>query len=412
MTSKGRDSMSLTDGPLVSVLTPVYNGEAYLAECIESVLAQTYRNFEYTIVNNCSKDRTLEIALSYAKKDSRVRIHDNKEFVGVIENHNIAFGLMSPSAKYCKVVSGDDYILPECLSKMVEFAEANPSVGIVGSYQLSGDSVRWQGFKYPQSVFTGMEICRQIFLRNEKNFGFGSPTSLMYRADLARSSDAFYPNYSPHADTSACFKHLRNHSFGFVYQVLSYERIHEATQTSESKRLERYLSAVLSDLLHYGPFYLDECEFREKLRKLLKGYHRYLAVDYFVGFRGKEYWDYHKGRLAELGYPLSRLTLFKAAIIALLEEVVNPQQAINKLRLRLSPQSRKPTAETVTTTAPTGGRTNGPNDTGITGLVMSSTRGGAVEHRFGAMENRSAVEQAESSTPTAGVSPSSGRPYR
>ena len=59
---KGRDSMSLPHGPLVSVLTPVYNGEDYLAECIESILAQTYRNFEYTIVNNCSKDRSLEIA--------------------------------------------------------------------------------------------------------------------------------------------------------------------------------------------------------------------------------------------------------------------------------------------------------------------------------------------------------------
>jgi glycosyltransferase involved in cell wall biosynthesis len=53
--------MSL-NGPLVSILTPVYNGEKYLAECIRSVLAQTYQNWEYTIVNNCSTDKTLEIA--------------------------------------------------------------------------------------------------------------------------------------------------------------------------------------------------------------------------------------------------------------------------------------------------------------------------------------------------------------
>jgi len=408
MMSKGRDNMSLpSEQPLVSVLTPVYNGEAYLAECIESVLAQVYRNFEYTIVNNCSKDRSLEIALSYAKKDSRIRVHNNKEFVGVIENHNLAFRLISPSAKYCKVVSGDDYILPECLAKMVEFAEVNPSVGIVGSYQLSGDSVRWQGFKYPQSVLTGMEICRQIFLGNDKNFGFGSPTSLMYRADLVRSTEAFYPNSSPHADTSACFEHLQNHCFGFVYQVLSFERIHEATQTSESKKLERYLSAVLSDLLHYGPFYLDKREFKEQRQRLLKIYHRYLAVDYFVGFRDKEYWDYHKGRLAELGYPLSRLSLFKAAIIAILKEVVNPQQAIRKLRLRLFPRSSKSTVG-AGVPAPAGDRTNGPNDAGISGLVVSSTRTATIEHCFQEMEKLSAVERTVSSTPTAGVSSSSG----
>lgn len=54
--------------PLVSILTPVYNGEEYLAECIESVLGQTYQNWEYCIVNNCSTDRTLEIANGYAKR--------------------------------------------------------------------------------------------------------------------------------------------------------------------------------------------------------------------------------------------------------------------------------------------------------------------------------------------------------
>lgn len=54
--------------PLVSVITPVYNMGQFLPECIEGVLMQTYKNFEYIIVNNCSKDNTLEIASAYAKK--------------------------------------------------------------------------------------------------------------------------------------------------------------------------------------------------------------------------------------------------------------------------------------------------------------------------------------------------------
>ena len=153
----------MRDEPFVSVLTPVYNGEEFLAECIESVLNQTYENFEYTIVNNRSKDRTLEIALDYAKKDNRIRVHDNREFLGVIANHNHAFSLMSPEAKYCKIVSGDDFIFPECLVRMVEHAEANPSVGIIGAYQLSGDHILWQGFKYPKAVLSGQEMCREDF---------------------------------------------------------------------------------------------------------------------------------------------------------------------------------------------------------------------------------------------------------
>lgn len=327
--------MTLRQEPLVSVLTPVYNGEDYLVECIESVLNQSYQNFEYTIVNNCSKDRTLQIALEYANKDSRIRVHDNLEFVEVIANHNIAFSLVPAEAKYCKVVSADDYLMPDCLAKMVEFAEANPSVAIVGSYQLSGDSVRWQGFRYPKSVFTGREICRQIFLGHDKTFGFGSPTSILYRADIVRSSKAFYPNPSPHSDTSACFENLHNSFFGFVYQVLSYERTHEATQSSKSVELERFISGYLNDLKYYGPLYLSKEEMIRQLDELLGIYHRFLAVDFFVGFRDKAFWDYHRSRLEELGYPLSRMTLLKAAFRAIFGDMKHPLQAIKKLRKRI-----------------------------------------------------------------------------
>src|SRR6266446_6288229 len=180
--------MSRSDQPFVSVVTPVYNGEKYLVECIESVLSQTYENYEYLIVNNCSKDGTLEIAQSYAKKDSRIRVHDNDQFLEVIANHNHAFSMISPSSKYCKVVSGDDFLFPDCLTRMVELAEANPSVGIVGSYQQSGDRVRWQGFRYPNGVICGRDVCRRLLLHGDGDFGFGSPISILYRSDIIRKT--------------------------------------------------------------------------------------------------------------------------------------------------------------------------------------------------------------------------------
>ena len=70
--------MSNRQEPLVSVVTPVYNGEASLAKCIDSVLAQTYRNFEYLIVNNCSTDRSLEIALLMASPPTSARNRDGQ----------------------------------------------------------------------------------------------------------------------------------------------------------------------------------------------------------------------------------------------------------------------------------------------------------------------------------------------
>ena len=284
----------------------------------------------YIIVNNCSTDRSLDIALNYSKRDSRVRVHSNSEFVGVIENHNIAFRLISPNSKYCKVVSADDWLFPECLARMVDVAEANPSAGFVGSYQLSADPVfqiKWQGFPYPKAVLSGREMCRHVFLPGD--LGFGSPTSLLYRADLVRKSDNFYPNRSAHADTSACFAHLKDCDYGFVYQVLCYERIHAATQSHESFRFNRYVGAQLNDVLTYGRSYLSEDEFAATRDKYLANYYSYLAWN-LLKSRGREFWNYHKNTLEELGYRISPIRLLEAGLRRGIRELMNPEQAVRK----------------------------------------------------------------------------------
>jgi glycosyltransferase involved in cell wall biosynthesis len=343
--------MGMQEEPLVSVLTPVYNGEEFLVDCIESVLRQTYTHYEYIIINNRSTDRTLEIARNYAAKDLRIRVHNNADFVDVIANHNIAFSLISPDAKYCKVVSADDFLFSDCIRRMVECAEANPSVGIVGSYQLSGDQVRWQGFEYPKAVFSGLEVCRRIFIGRDSAFGFGSPTSILYRADLVRSSPAFYPNPSPHSDTSACLRDLQNSDFGFVYEVLSYERTHQATQSSASADINRYSSAYLNDLLQYGAAFLSPEERRRLLTGVLRGYHRFLAIAYLTESRGDDFWDYHEARLKELGCPLRRVDLLAAIFRELMQALMNPGLAFNKIRKRLLPRPANSVANAYSPTA-------------------------------------------------------------
>src|SRR5687768_7773940 len=114
--------------PLVTVLTPVYNGAAHLREAIESVIAQSYQHWEYVIVNNRSTDTTLAIAEEFARRDARIRIHNNREFVGMMKNHNIALEQASPLSAYCKMVHADDLLFPACLEQMVAVAETNPSV--------------------------------------------------------------------------------------------------------------------------------------------------------------------------------------------------------------------------------------------------------------------------------------------
>jgi glycosyltransferase involved in cell wall biosynthesis len=330
--------MSLREEPLVSIVTPVYNGALYLRECIESILAQTYSNWEYIIVNNCSTDETLEIAKEYEGKDKRIQVHSNDRLLAIIANHNLAYRLISPNSKYCKGLSADDWLFPECLARMVGVAEANSSVGIVGSYQLSGSGadgrqwrVRWTELPYPSAVTPGRDVCRSQLLGGP--YVFGTPTSILYRSDLVRAQESFFPNPTAEADTSACYKCLQHSDFGFVHQVLSYERIHGQAISAECRSLNTYESSRLGDLVEYGPCYLSTGELNKRLEEVLVNYYRFLGVSVFH-FRDKTFWNHHKSKLNELGHPLSYVRLVKAVSAKLLDSILNPKQTAEKVLRR------------------------------------------------------------------------------
>src|SRR5215831_19118689 len=195
--------MKTPSQPLVSIVTPVHNEAEYLSECIESILAQTYQNWDFTIVDNCSTDGSLEVARRYAAKDRRIRVHQNQQFLRVIPNHNVALRQISPESKYCKVVFGDDWIFPDCLEKMVAIGEQYPSVGIVSSYQLHGDKVLSTGLPYNKKVVTGREACREFFLH--ELVLFGTQNSVLYRSDFVRKRQPFYVEGDMCADFEVCF---------------------------------------------------------------------------------------------------------------------------------------------------------------------------------------------------------------
>ena len=335
--------MSTSDLPLVSVLTPVYNGEAYLEECIESVLAQTYSNWEYIIVNNCSKDRTGEIAERYAARDNRIRVHHNTDFLGVIANHNHAFALISPNSKYCKIVSADDAIFPDCLTQLVACAEANPSAGVIGSYQLSGGGDEWvvrcTGLPYWRTFLTGREISRLHLLNGLAIFG--APTSNLFRSDLIRTSSAFFPNPRAEADISGCLQALQRSDFGFVHQVLSYERCHGDRVTTGSRSFDKYQTSRIHDLLDYGPGCMTEAEQNKRMQELLDDYYRCLGIA-VVNFRRRDYLQFQKTKFAEIHHRLEPMRLLKWVCVKMLDLLLNPGNTLAKIRRRRAQASAQP----------------------------------------------------------------------
>ena len=321
--------MASTPPPLVSVLTPVYNGEATLRECIESVLAQTYRHWDYTIVNNASTDRTLDIAREYAARDRRIRVHDNETFARVIANHNIAFRQVSPDSKYCKVVAADDWLFPECLEKMVGLAEANPTVGIVGAYGLRGTRVEWTGLPYSSSVMPGREPCRLRLLSGRDVFG--APTSVLYRADIVRSREAFFNESNLHADSEACFQVLQHCDFGFVHQVLTCrgEEL-EGSLGALAGTLGFHWTGAFAELVTYGPRYLTEDELNRRIRVQLRRYYQYLGRQLYAG-RNAQFWTLHREKLRALGFPLSRVRVAFHAALCPVELLLEPKWMVQKI---------------------------------------------------------------------------------
>jgi glycosyltransferase involved in cell wall biosynthesis len=329
--------MRLDAQPLVSVITPVFNGERYLVECIESVLAQTYQNWEHVIVNNCSTDRTLEIAEKFAAQDKRIRIHNNKTFVGCDANGNIAFRQISSESKYCKVVHADDWLSADCIMKMVELAEAHPSVSIVGAYGLRNDHVSWDGLPYTSTVISGADICRNTLLGGP--YVFGSPTSLLIRSDEIRKRPTFYNEENRHCDIEICFELLEKHDFGFVHQVLTFTRDHADSETSFSNRFGTDYLGTLETLTKYGKIYLSEEEYQRSLRRILSDYYSFLGGKVFHNDENG-FWAFHRRALARLGYSLSLSKVAKAVLSDLCDLIFNPYKTLKRI-VRKSLHSKK-----------------------------------------------------------------------
>jgi glycosyltransferase involved in cell wall biosynthesis len=324
--------MNRTSLPLVSIVTPVYNGAQYLAECIESVLKQTYQHWEYLIVNNCSTDSTLEIARQYANCDRRIRVHDCREFANLIDNHNRAVNMISPESGYCKILCADDWLYSDCLLKLVEIGECNPAVSIIGSYAINERGVNSLGLPPTIQVFDGRSICRS-YLQGAID-SFGTPSTVLYRSAVIRSRVPFFPGPAPNADLAACLICLRTGDFGFVHQILSFNRLHLGAVSATIQDLHSFLLDRIEFVMKYGPMYLDEKERSVRLDELLKEYNECLAAA-FINREGRGFWEFQKRRLGELGYSIYSARLARALAEKAADLLLNPKKTAGKIIRRL-----------------------------------------------------------------------------
>ncbi len=317
--------------PLVTLVTPVYNGGAYLRDCIESVLAQSYENWEYIIVNNCSTDDTLAIATAYAQRDPRIRVTDNVDFLPIIDNFNVAMTQVGASSQYCKPLMADDWLLPTCVERMVAAAMTHPAVGLVCCYAFDGQDVLWTGMRFSGppsadvSYAPGRELARETLLTGR--YIFGSPTSCLIRSDLIRRRQPFYPPDNLHSDYESCYALLREADFAFVHQVLAFNRVHKESHTAAVRELESVMLGTLTVLLKHGPEFLSAAEFERRRQERLNTYYRMLGRN-VLRLREAAFWKFHERRLEQLGCRLELMRLARATFVELAYNVPHPLKAI------------------------------------------------------------------------------------
>jgi glycosyltransferase involved in cell wall biosynthesis len=328
--------------PLVSIVTPVYNGEAYLSDCIASVLAQSYQNWEYIILNNGSSDRTGDIARKFARHDPRFRVESNERCLPIIENWNHALTLLNPRSKYCKVIHADDWLFPECLSQMVTLAEVHPNVALVGSYVLHGDHLIHDQLTYPCSVVSGRDLCRATLLGHL--YIFGSPSNLLIRSDLIRKQRPFYNQENLHADEEVCFKLLQEHDFGFVHQVLTATRVHAQQVTAKTINLNTHLAGKLLVHMKYAPVYLTPAEQSMRQNQLLSRYYYFLGRN-LLKFRSKQFWGFHRENFRRANLRLKWHRVLWGALLRLAHGCLHLGDSANLLFKRSRNTSAAPLAD-------------------------------------------------------------------
>jgi glycosyltransferase involved in cell wall biosynthesis/ADP-heptose:LPS heptosyltransferase/2-polyprenyl-3-methyl-5-hydroxy-6-metoxy-1,4-benzoquinol methylase len=209
--------------PVVSIFMSVLNGEKYLGDTIESILNQTYRDFEFVIVDDGSTDRTFDIAQSYQGRDARIKVVRSPH-KGVVGARNNAIEHTDPRSRYLMNHDGDDISLPGKLEKLVQYLDEHPEVAIVGCFAEYFDdagnnrgqpALEWQVGKIRQT--------------------FGRVNSMIHSASLIRREvldkiDLYREDYVPAEDYDLFARALlAGFNLANIPEILHKIRLHSAS---------------------------------------------------------------------------------------------------------------------------------------------------------------------------------------
>lgn len=214
--------------PRVTVLMPVYNGEKHIREAIESILGQTFRDYEFLVINDGSTDRSVEIIISY--RDPRIRLAHNDTNSGLIFTLNR--GLALATGEFICRMDQDDISLPERLARQVAFMESRPEIAVCGGWFRkfgAGRSkiVRWR--TDADGIRCGLLFDAMV----------GHPTVILRRDFIRKYGLQYDPAYKNAEDFALWVRVAEHGDLANLGEVLLLYRVHPAQITQRASAGQR-----------------------------------------------------------------------------------------------------------------------------------------------------------------------------
>lgn len=230
------------NSPKVSVVIPVYNGEHYLGTAIDSILAQTYTDFELVIINDGSTDHSSKLISEY--DDFRIRIIENETNLGLTATRNI--GLENSKGEYIAILDCDDYAHSNRLAEQVTYLDDNPDFALVGSWaEVLRDDVHGDGefeilkFDAPVEHIPSILLFSNYFVQS----------SVMLRKSVI--PEPAYRDFAPAEDYDLWVRLAKEHKLGILQYPLVRYRIHELNISQRQASIqEEAVREIISAQLH------------------------------------------------------------------------------------------------------------------------------------------------------------------
>lgn len=258
--------------PCVSIIIPIYNAEATLRRCVDSVLGQEYTDFELILADDGSRDGSGPLCDAYAQADSRVRVL-HKENSGVSDTRNQA--MSAAQGRYLQFLDADDWITPNATKLLVRTAESHQCDLVISDfYRVVGDRVSPKGDIDEDGPLTREEYAAHM-MENPADFYYGVLWNKLYRRDIIESHQLrMDPDISWCEDFLFNLEYIRHAMRFFALQVPVYYYVKtKGSLASQGMSISKTVRTKLMLFEYYNQFYktvLDETEYEKRRLKVYR----------------------------------------------------------------------------------------------------------------------------------------------